>query len=60
MLKKTLITSQGSLLNNPMTKNEIYYLSNDLYNNVLWKSKKSNVTKTKKLDSYKNRFLKIK
>jgi hypothetical protein len=60
MLKKNLITSQGSLLNNFMRKNEIYYLNNDLYNNILWKSKKNNITKTKKLESYKNRFLKIK
>lgn len=60
MLKKNLITSQGSLLNSFISKNEIYYLNNDLYNNMLWKSKKNNTTKTKKLESYKNRFLKIK
>jgi len=60
MLQKTIITTQGSLLTKMLKKNEIFFLTNDPYNNILWKSKKNNITKTKKLDDYRKRFLKIK
>ena len=60
MLQKTIITTQGSLLTNILKKNEIFFLKNDPYNNILWQSKKNNIMKTKKLDDYRKKFLKIK
>jgi hypothetical protein len=60
MLQKTIITTQGSLLTKIFKKNEIFFLKNDPYNNILWQSKKNNIIKTKKLDDYRKKFLKIK
>lgn len=60
MLQKTIITTQGSLLTNILKKNEIFFLKNDPYSNILWQSKKNNIMKTKKLDDYRKKFLKIK
>jgi hypothetical protein len=60
MLQKTIITTQGSLLTKILKKNEIFFLKNDPYNNILWQSKKNNLMKTKKLDDYRKKFLKIK
>jgi len=60
MLLQNIITTQGSLLNFSSKNQSVSFLKNDLYTNYLWKSfkKGSILNKTKKLESYKTRFLK--
>ena len=56
MLQKTIITTQGSLLTKIFKKNEIFFLKNDPYNNILWQSKKNDIIKTKKLNVSRKKF----
>jgi len=57
---RSLITTQGSVLTPLFSNKAFYFLKNDPYTNFLWKSlkKDSFITKTKKLENFKTRFLK--
>jgi hypothetical protein len=57
---RSLITTQGSILVPSFSYKPFCFLKNDPYTNFLWKSLKkgSFITKTKKLENFKTRFLK--